>query len=181
MSSAEKILPHYTYEDYCQWEGMWEVIDGIPHAMSPAPTPKHQRVSMEIKGELREALKKSNCKECIVYDFMDYLVEEDTILQPDGLVVCGAIEKKYLDFAPKLVVEVLSPATALKDRHTKFNIYKEKGIKYYLKANIEKDILEIYHLIDGEYVLQSLNTDGSYEFEYQNDCIAKTFLKSVFD
>jgi hypothetical protein len=40
MSSAVKILPYYTYEDYVQWEGKWELIDGIPYAMSPAHTPK---------------------------------------------------------------------------------------------------------------------------------------------
>jgi Uma2 family endonuclease len=181
MSSAEKILPHYTYKDYCQWEGRWEVIDGIPYAMSPAPTPKHQKVASKIKTRLTVAIENANCKECEVYDFMDYLIEEDTILQPDGLVVCGEIEKKYLDFAPKLVVEVLSPSTALKDRHTKFNIYKEKGVLYYLMANVEKDILEIYHLVNREYVLQSLNADGSYDFEYEKDCVAKTVLKTIFE
>ncbi|HZH65515.1 MAG TPA: hypothetical protein VEY10_11550 [Flavisolibacter sp.] len=45
MSGAVKILPYYTYEDYVQWEGKWELIDGIPHAMSPAPTPKHQIIA----------------------------------------------------------------------------------------------------------------------------------------
>ncbi len=40
--SAVKLLPYYTYEDYCRWEGRWELIDGIPFAMSPAPTPRHQ-------------------------------------------------------------------------------------------------------------------------------------------
>ncbi len=34
VSSAIKILPHYTYEDYCHWKGRWELIDGIPYAMS---------------------------------------------------------------------------------------------------------------------------------------------------
>ena len=42
MSSVIKILPYYTYEDYCHWEGRWELIDGIPYAMSPAPNPIHQ-------------------------------------------------------------------------------------------------------------------------------------------
>ncbi len=31
MNPAIKILPHYTYEDYCHWEGRWELIDGIPY------------------------------------------------------------------------------------------------------------------------------------------------------
>lgn len=36
-------LPHYTYDDYAQWEGRWEIIEGVPYAMSPAPTIKHQQ------------------------------------------------------------------------------------------------------------------------------------------
>jgi Uma2 family endonuclease len=45
---------------------------------------------------------------------VDYLVADDMILQPDILIVCKPIIKKYLDFPPTLVAEVLSPATALK-------------------------------------------------------------------
>jgi hypothetical protein len=37
-------LPHYTYDDYVQWEGNWEIINGIPYAMSPAPSKKHQQL-----------------------------------------------------------------------------------------------------------------------------------------
>lgn len=35
-SARLKHLPHYTYEDYKQWEGRWELIYGIPFAMAPA-------------------------------------------------------------------------------------------------------------------------------------------------
>ena len=49
--SAIKLLPHYTYEDYCNWEGRWELIDGIPFAMSPAPTPRHQWLIANIIAE----------------------------------------------------------------------------------------------------------------------------------
>jgi hypothetical protein len=41
-----KILPHYTYRDYLHWEGKWEVIDGIPNAMSPAPAPDASRLPL---------------------------------------------------------------------------------------------------------------------------------------
>ncbi|NPA51584.1 MAG: Uma2 family endonuclease, partial [Aquificae bacterium] len=47
-----KYLPHYTYEDYKNWEGRWELIDGVPYAMSPAPAPKHQIVSNKIATQL---------------------------------------------------------------------------------------------------------------------------------
>ena len=57
MGSAIKILPHYTYEDYCQWEGRWELIDGIPYAMSPAPTPHHQRIGANLITEFVNAIR----------------------------------------------------------------------------------------------------------------------------
>ncbi len=60
MNNAIKILPHYTYEDYLQWKGRWELIEGIPYAMSPQPVPKHQRIAVNLSTEFRIALKK--CK-----------------------------------------------------------------------------------------------------------------------
>lgn len=56
---------------------------------------------------------------------IDYKIAEDTILSPDILIVVGEIKKKYLDFAPFLVVEILSPATALRVCHTKYQLYKQ--------------------------------------------------------
>jgi len=30
MGLQLKLLPNYTYNDYAQWQGRWEVIEGIP-------------------------------------------------------------------------------------------------------------------------------------------------------
>ena len=38
-------LPNYTYADYAQWEGRWELMDGVPFAMAPSPSFQHQSVS----------------------------------------------------------------------------------------------------------------------------------------
>ena len=95
MSAAVKILPYYTYDDYCIWEGKWELIYGIPYAMSPAPTTKHQRITAALLSEFHFALKK--CKHCRVYDPVDYKVAEDTVIQPDVLVICGKPKLNFLD------------------------------------------------------------------------------------
>ena len=42
MALALSDLPHYTYDDYIQWEGQWELIDGIAYAMVPAPSVEHK-------------------------------------------------------------------------------------------------------------------------------------------
>ncbi len=152
MSSPVKILPHYTYTDYIKWEGQWELIEGIPYAMSPAPSPRHQWISANIKAEIRGALKKTGCKKCKVYDFIDIKVTEDTVVQPDAVVVCKEITEPFLDFPASLVVEILSPATAMKDRNNKFFIYQSQKIPYYIIIDVDKNEIEIYKLgKEGKY------------------------------
>lgn len=182
MSSALKILPHYTYEDYCQWEGRWELIEGIPFAMSPAPLPRHQWISSNVKFELKNGIKKSGCKNCRVYDFIDIKVAEDTIVQPDAVVVCEEITKPFLDFPASLVVEILSPSTALKDRNNKFHIYQSQKIPYYLIIDIDKNEIEIYHLKeDGKYQLEKIAIDVSYKFILDADCSADVALNNIWE
>jgi Uma2 family endonuclease len=162
MNDAIKILPHYTYSEYEKWEGKWEVIDGVPYAMSPLPVPKHQIIAGNLHVEFSLQLKK--CSACKAYQPIDYLVQEDTILQPDMLIVCGEILKKYLDFPPVLVAEVLSPSTAAKDRFYKFNIYQAQNIRYYLIIDPDLEEIEVYELYDKKYKMTASGRDISYNF-----------------
>jgi hypothetical protein len=34
--TTEKAIEYYTYYDYLHWEGKWELIEGIPMAMTPS-------------------------------------------------------------------------------------------------------------------------------------------------
>jgi Uma2 family endonuclease len=178
MSTAFKILPHYTYEDWLQWEGKWELIDGIPFAMSPAPVPQHQRIAAELNYIFITALKKSGCKKCKVYQPIDYKIAEDTILEPDVLIVCDNIEKKFLDFPPALVVEILSPSTALKDRNTKYELYQQQLVKYYLIVDPDKKQVEIYKLTGDKY--QKEPFEKSYSFYLQADCSIEVQLNEIW-
>lgn len=168
MASAVQILPHYYYEDWLGWEGQWELIYGIPYAMSPAPVPKHQIIATSLASEFRVALKK--CKHCKAMQPVDYRVADDIIVQPDLLIVCNEIEKKYLDFPPVLLAEILSPATALKDRHTKFHIYQSQGVKYYLIVSPDTEEIEVYELENSEYKLAQKGNSFSYNFSFKEDC-----------
>lgn len=170
MAYAEKILPHYSYEDYVQWEGKWELIEGFPIAMSPAPSPKHQWVSNNLGSELRIAVRKSGCNKCRVYLPIDYKVAEDTVLQPDLLIVGGEIDKKYLDKAPVLVVEILSPATTLRDRHTKFQIYQQQGVQYYLLVNTDTETVEVFRNSADGFQSVVPGSDGTISLELEEDC-----------
>ena len=179
MGIADKIIPHYTYDDWINWEGKWELIEGHPIAMSPAPVPPHQRASAELITELTLALRKSKCKNCRVYDSIDYKISDDTILAPDVLIICGEVKKKYLDYPPSLVIEILSPSTALRDRHTKFQYYQQQGVKYYLIADVNRKCIDIYLIRDGDYALQEMN--ASYMFQFEDDCSITPDFSKVFE
>ena len=176
MSATAKILPHYTVEEWEKWEDKWELIEGIPYAMSPLPVPLHQTICGNLFSILKNALE--DCKQCKVYLPLDYKISEDTILQPDILVVCGEIKNKYLDFPPALVAEILSPSTALKDRHSKFSIYEQQGIFYYLIIDPVKNILEIYALNDKKYILQKI--EENFTFSFNEECSPDVSFVDLF-
>ena len=178
MSIAERYRPYYTYEEYCQWEGRWELIEGMPYAMSPAPVPAHQSVSVLLSFEFVKALKK--CKNCKLFQPLDWKIKEDTIVQPDLLIVCSKIEKKFLDFPPVLVVEILSPATASKDRGEKMELYQSQKVKYYLIVDPQFKKLEIYECINNQYEPVSVNPE-MYHFALHDNCTADVDLLDIWE
>jgi hypothetical protein len=50
MGIATKILAHFTYDNWVQREGKWELIEGHPFAMSPTPVPAHQRAATDFSN-----------------------------------------------------------------------------------------------------------------------------------
>jgi len=70
LARKEEYIPRYTYNDYLEWEGKWELIGGIAYAMSPAPVIKHQEISFNIASQLRE--KSKDCKLCKSLQAVDW-------------------------------------------------------------------------------------------------------------
>jgi Uma2 family endonuclease len=179
MAQPVRILPHYTYDDYCKWEGQWELIEGIPHAMSPAPVLRHQQIANSLGGELHLHLKKCGGK-CKASQFVDYVIADDTVLQPDVVVYCGNTKAKYLDFAPALLAEILSPATALKDRHTKYSLYEAAGVKYYLIINPANETVEVFELVEKKYKLTAEGHAFKHSFNLQDACTAEIDFAEIW-
>ncbi len=162
MSISQR-LPHYTYADYLAWEGRWELVEGIPYAMSPAPSFRHQLVSNEIARVLSEALE--GCEHCRAVLPVDWKIAEDTVVQPDNLVICHRPAAAYLTKAPVLIFEVLSPSTADKDRHTKFALYEREGVAWYCIVDPESAVAKVYRLHDGRYIKHLDATDEVVDFD----------------
>ncbi len=58
-----------------------------------------------------------------------------------------------------LVVEVLSPSTAAKDRNLKMALYEIEQVKYYLIVDPQFKKIEIYQIKDKRYQPVSINPD----------------------
>lgn len=154
---------HYTYSDYENWEGDWEIIDGCPYAISPKPMIKHQQVSGNIYFELKL---KSKCEHCLLAQEIDYKIANDTVVSPDVLLACGDdLGDKYLKKTPLIVFEILSPSTQRKDRNEKYHLYENEGIKYYVIVDSQTKIAEIYLLKNSKYELDKKTTHDTYNFD----------------
>ena len=154
MELSTKIFEpeRYTYNDYKLWEGNWELVNGYPYAMSPSPKREHQQFNTAFAAELIIALKekKLSCN-CVVYTDLDWIVNENTVIRPDCMIVCGEFKDDYLTFPPQLILEISSHSTRLRDRNTKFTLYEMYGVKYYLMADCDTKKIEIFELIDNKY------------------------------
>ncbi|NOQ31380.1 MAG: Uma2 family endonuclease [Helicobacteraceae bacterium] len=148
---AVDYLPNYTYEEYKLWENEWELIDGIPYSMSPAPMIKHQSISNNIAWELKESL--GSCKFCKALLPVDWKISENTIVQPDNSVICHEPKNEaYLSEAPEIIFEILSKSTAKKDLNLKYDLYEQEGVKFYIIVNPDDEVAKIYKLHDGKYI-----------------------------
>ncbi len=153
---AKNIVEHYTYGDYLTWndDERWELIEGIPFNMTPAPRRTHQKIAGEIFLQLATFLKGKPCEVYIApFDVRLPLADEanneiTTVVQPDIVVIC---DKAKLDDAgckgaPDLIIEILSPATARKDLKEKFALYENRGVREYWLVDPEAKTVMAFHL-----------------------------------
>jgi len=152
MEQAIKKEQRYTVEEYLNWteEERWEIIDGVPYAMSPAPRIKHQN----IVGNFFSTFKGHPGNPCYTgIAPTDVVLDDYTVVQPDVFIVCDRekITMDNIQGAPDLIVEVVSPSTEVKDRREKMRLYERFGVKEYLIVFPEREYLERYVLKAGQY------------------------------
>ena len=169
--------PHYTYEDYRLWEGKWELYDGSPVAMTPAPMISHQAIAYALARELGNSIEE--CEECLVLGGEDYKPSDDTILKPDVVLICNEPNDTYITKAPEIIIEVISKSTARNDEKYKFGRYEAEKVKYYLLVYPDDLYAKVYRLIDSRYDKQGDFSSESYIFE-DTTCKSSIDFDKVF-
>jgi Uma2 family endonuclease len=124
----------FTWSDYRSWpdDERWELIDGIAHAMSPAPSIRHQEVVGRLFSRIEQQLRGRPCRPLVAPT--DVKLSETDVVQPDVLVVCdpGRITASHIEGAPDLIAEVLSPGSSARDLRDKKALYERAGGREYL-------------------------------------------------
>lgn len=147
-------LPITPYDEYLALEASSEVkhewIHGLVYAMSRG-TPEHGRLSAAMVRALPETA------ECRVYssDTLLYVENAQHSTYADASIVCGAIltrgakdrNGKSLGEAitnPTVVVEVLSPSTAARDRNERFALFQQvESLEEYVLVSQDAPRIEV--------------------------------------
>jgi Uma2 family endonuclease len=149
-----------SYADYLTWDAdqRWQLIEGKPYNMSPAPSRKHQEVVGNIFAEFHSYLRGKACKVYSApFDVRLTTSDDDSetfnVVQPDITVVCdpGKLDKQGCKGTPDLIVEVISPASVKLDRLLKFNLYEKYRVKEYWIVDPENESVEVFRLVEGKY------------------------------
>jgi Uma2 family endonuclease len=136
--AKQKIEPIYSTEEYLEFERnadeRHEFLDGEIFAMAGEST-RHSTVCINLSGELYNKLKGKSCRAFSPnmkvqsgHFFKQKKTSKGLFSYPDLTVVCG--EPQFLDdnsdvlMNPKVIFEVLSPATEAFDRGEKFSRYR---------------------------------------------------------
>lgn len=170
-------LPSYTYADYQQWKGDWELIEGIPFAMTPSPAIRHQGVASKIVSSLDQSI--AGCLQCLVLHEQDWMVNEATMLRPDVVLVCDEPGDAYITRRPEIIFEVISPGSIKMDEQIKFRIYANEKVPYYIIVYPEELKASVFKLKGGQYI--KVADAGHEKLDFDGlPCLASVDFDVVF-
>ena len=178
MSSALKFIPHYTVKEYCQWQGDWELWEGIAVAMTPSPSGRHQRVLFSLATMLHNAIRQAECNATALGE-LDWIISDDMVVRPDVIVVCGDPPDRYLRQSPALIAEVLSESSRQIDVSFKRDLYQRQGVPEYLVIDPDAETIQRHQLAaDGIY--QATTPSDAFALQVCDDCQIEIKVSSVF-
>lgn len=145
-----------TYEDLAQTPddgNRYEIIDG-ELIVNPAPVPKHQQVSYRLSrlfGDVVDARGLGT----VYYAPLDVRLSPYDIVQPDLVFIAeersAIIGPTFIDGAPDLLVEILSPSSRARDDLRKARLYAASGVRDYWLVDLETPSITVHALNGHRY------------------------------
>ena len=165
MSLPDSLIK-FTYQDYLNApeERRYELLDG-ELLMVPAPGERHQSVAALLGWKLVQFVTENGLGRVYPAPF-DVVLSDTDVVQPDLLFVSNArahlLTTANVQGAPDIVVEILSPSTAERDRTFKRTLYARHGVnEYWLVDTVGENVTVL--LLDNRGEYQVAGTHGSGE------------------
>ncbi len=149
-----KTRPRKTVDDYMHLpEGVRaELIEGELF-MTPSPKEPHQNASGNLFAALRDFVRARRLGKVYAAPFDVHLPSGD-IVQPDVVFVSSAradIVRDWVRGTPDLLIEVLSPEGAERDRIIKRGLYARNGVTEYWIVDAQGRSVEVLTLSGDRY------------------------------
>ena len=155
----------FTYQDYQHTpeDQRYELLDG-ELIMAPAPNLGHQQISVSLGAWLYTFVQKQDLGK-VFHAPCDVVLSNTDVVQPDLLFVSH--ERAHLLLgganvlgAPDLVVEILSPSTAGRDRTLKRSLYAKHGVQEYWLVDPDARTVTVLWLDEGAFEVVGLYGEG---------------------
>lgn len=154
----------WTVEDYYQLPedgNQYEIIAGRLE-LKPSPTTTHQRVTYRL---VRGMIDSCENEFIIMFAPVDVILSNNETRQPDILMIHRSreeiIEERAIMGPPDLVVEIISPNSAKRDRTMKKESYARFGVPEYWIVDPFNLTIEQYVLATSGQPYELLNVFGA--------------------
>lgn len=162
MTKAQASIP-FRYEDYKSLPESetrrYELLGG-ELVMTPSPNTYHQGILMNLL-RLMDTFVRNHQLGTVYLAPLDVVLGQD-VVQPDLMFIskerANIIEVAEIRGAPDLIVEILSPSTAERDRTYKRTLYARHGVQEYWLVDPDTKTIEVLSLDKAGY-----RTAGRFE------------------
>lgn len=154
--------PELTYSEYLAYEQSslkkHEFINGQAYAMAGA-SEDHNVISSNLVALIRPHLRGKPCRVFSSDMKLTIALANNATYYPDVMVVCDRTDSDpYVKQKPCLLIEVLSPSTAMLDRREKlFNYQKLASLQEYVLVSQSEIKVELYRRDPKGWLVQSLS------------------------
>jgi Uma2 family endonuclease len=146
----------FTYSDYRLLPDngkRYEILEG-ELLMSPSPNTKHQIVLLNLAAILKSFVERNNLGQIFIAPY-DVVLSKYDVVQPDIIFISNKnkqiIKSTHIEGVPDLVIEIISPGSAQRDRIIKRKIYALHGIKEFWLVHPEKEQVQVLRLEKGDF------------------------------